>query len=273
MSLPKRLLHLPKKSKASIQLPRHWEAKSRHRVCCQKIEGAEQKCRKKNAPKISVGSLFWLKCNVYKCQKKTTIKNNDNKLCFCWWCWLNCLVLWWWDMNWKLPGQPVLGCHIGLDSIMRFLPAWNIAGTCGNTPSRLPGPSISWALLTFWRHTMKWRNLNTDSRPVWFFRGGPLCCMSLINGLLLHSKQANKVQNSEVWLCAWTTLHRLRVSGAKCLAQLFRLCVMIGMVFHAALLRSMQVAFAASWRRHGNRRKYMERLNGFTVWSYRKVPS
>ena len=54
----KRLLHLPKKSKASIQLPRHWEAKSRHRVCCQKIEGAEQKCRKKNAPKISVGSLF-----------------------------------------------------------------------------------------------------------------------------------------------------------------------------------------------------------------------
>ena len=45
---------------------------------------------------------------------------------------------------------------------------------------------------------------------------------------------------------------------------------MIGMVFHAALLRSMQVAFAASWRRHGNRRKYMERSNGFTVWSYRK---
>ena len=67
MSLPKRLLHLPKKSKASIQLPRHWEAKSRHRVCCQKIEGAEQK--QKKVPKISVGSLFWLKCNVYKCQK------------------------------------------------------------------------------------------------------------------------------------------------------------------------------------------------------------
>ena len=99
---------------------------------------------------------------------------------------------------------------------------------------------------------------------------GPLCCVSLINGLLLHSKLANKVQYSEVWLYAWTTLHRSRVSGAKCLAQLFRLCVMIGMVFHAALLRSMQVAFAASWRRHANRRKYMERSNGFTVWSYRK---
>lgn len=49
---------LPKKSKASIQLPRHWEAKSRHRVCCQKIEGAEKSAAKKMFQKSLVGLYF-----------------------------------------------------------------------------------------------------------------------------------------------------------------------------------------------------------------------
>eukprot|EP00434_Breviolum_minutum_P013990 symbB.v1.2.012338.t1/scaffold826.1/size159518/5 len=44
----------------------------------------------------------------------------------------------------------------------------------------------------------------------------------------------------------------------KACVILLWLCVMIGMVFHAALLRSMQVAFAASWRRPLPRRSALK---------------
>ncbi len=153
----------------------------------------------------------------------------------------NCLVLWGlWDMNWKILGQPVVGCHKGLDSIIRFLSSWNIA-------------------VLLWEYSIP------AARTIYF--------MGIIDILTPYDemkKFEHRFKACVILVCRWPfVLHfvdRWVVAGAKCLAiQLFRLCVMIGMVFRAALLHSMQVAFAASWRRQEHRRKCMQRWQVRTV--------